>query len=75
MKIVIDISENIYTRLFDNGIETSVEDREAIYIAIRSGMPIPKKKSTGLKDYEDELFNQCYNACIDEILEGTDNDK
>lgn len=42
MKLVIDISENVYTRLFDNGIEISLEDREAINIAIRGGTPIPK---------------------------------
>lgn len=42
MKIVINISENIYTRLFDNGIEISLEDREAINIAIRGGTPLPK---------------------------------
>ena len=42
MKIVIDISEDVYTRLFDNGIETSFEDRKAIDIAVRVGTPIPK---------------------------------
>ena len=42
MKIVIDVSENIFTRLFDNGIEPSFEDREAIYTAIRGGVPLPK---------------------------------
>ena len=30
--------------------------------------PMPEKKSTNLKVYEDEMFNQGYNACIDDIL-------
>ena len=37
MKILIDLDENVYTRLFDNGIELSKEDNELIQIAIREG--------------------------------------
>jgi len=37
MKIVIDLDENVFTRLFDNGVETSLEDRAAINRAIRNG--------------------------------------
>ena len=43
MKLVIDIPEDIYTRLFDNGIEISLEDREIINIALRRGTPLPEK--------------------------------
>ena len=42
MKVIIDIGENLYTRLFDNGIETSLEDRKVIDKAIRNGTPLPK---------------------------------
>ena len=30
MKVIIDIDENIYTRLFDNGIGISKEDIDAL---------------------------------------------
>lgn len=42
MKIVIDIPEDVYTRLFNNGTETSFEDRKVIDTAIRLGTPLPK---------------------------------
>ena len=39
MKLIIDIDDNIFTRLFDNGVDTSSDDREVIDRAIRNGMP------------------------------------
>ena len=45
MKIVIDISEDVYTRLFDNGIqdnEIAVDDVCEMARAIRLGIPLPK---------------------------------
>ena len=42
MKIVIDIDNNVFTRLFDNGVDTSLEDRKVIDTAIRTGIPLPK---------------------------------
>lgn len=42
MKIVIDIDENVFTRLFDNGVDTSSEDRDVIYRAVRNGTPLTK---------------------------------
>lgn len=45
MQIVIDIDENVFTRLFDNGIEDyemSPEDISAMATAIRSGKTLPK---------------------------------
>lgn len=42
MKIVIDIDENVFTRLFDNGVDTSPEDREVIDRAVRNGIPLPE---------------------------------
>lgn len=47
MKIVIDIDDNIYTRLFDNGVPidltTTINDAEAIATAIRNGTPLPER--------------------------------
>ena len=42
MKIVIDIDENVFTRLFDNGVDTSSEDRKVIDRAVRNGIVLPK---------------------------------
>jgi hypothetical protein len=45
MKIVIDIDENVYTRLFDNGIqdiEIAVDDVCEMARALRLGTPLPK---------------------------------
>lgn len=48
MKIVIDIDDNIYTRLFDNGVPidltTTINDTEAIATAIRNGTPLPEQQ-------------------------------
>ena len=41
MQIVIDIDDNIYTRLFDNGDINAVDMLKAC-IAIRKGTPLPK---------------------------------
>jgi hypothetical protein len=40
MEIVIKLSDDVYTRLFDNGAETSQSDRMDIETAIRRGVPI-----------------------------------
>ena len=41
-KIVIDIDENLYTRLFDNG-DTDREDMLNACVAIRKGIPLSKE--------------------------------
>ena len=41
MKIVIDIDENLYTRLFDNGVD-NYDDAVDMARAIRKGTPLPK---------------------------------
>lgn len=41
MQIVIDIDDNLYTRLFDNGDIDAVDMRRAC-VAIRKGTPLPK---------------------------------
>lgn len=45
MQIVIDIDENVFTRLFDNGTEDyeiANDDLCVIAKAIRKGIPLPK---------------------------------
>ena len=41
MKVVIDIDDNLYTRLFDNGVEY-FGDAKGMAKAIRKGTPLPK---------------------------------
>ena len=41
MKIVIDIDDNLYARLFDNGID-NYDDAVDMAKAIRKGTPFPK---------------------------------
>lgn len=48
MQIVIDIDENLYTRLFDNGVD-NYDDAVDIAKAIRKGTPLPKRHGD-LKD-------------------------
>ena len=43
MKLIIDIDENVYTRLFDNGTDFyDTDDILAMAKAIRKGTPLPK---------------------------------
>lgn len=41
MQIVINIDENLYTRLFDNGVD-NYDDAVDMAKAIRKGTPLPK---------------------------------
>ena len=41
MQIVIDIDDNLYTRLFDNGVD-NYDDAVDMAKAIRKGTPLPK---------------------------------
>lgn len=55
MKIVIDIPEDVYTRLFDNGIqdnEIAVDDICEMARALRLGIPLSK--------YMDELKRRLF---------------
>ena len=63
MKWIIDLDENVFTRLFDNGVETSSEDREAIDRAIRNGKPY-KERPTGywIKNCDSCDCSNCYNS-------------
>ena len=54
MQIVIEIDENVFTRLFDNGTEDYAianDDLFAIAKAIRKGKPLPKEHGR-LKDVD-----------------------
>ena len=59
MKIVIDISEDVYTRLFDNGIqdnEIAVDDVCEMARAIRLGTPLPKAENHGFIAVCDNMY-------------------
>ncbi len=45
MKILIDISEDVFTRLFDNGSDANIEDLRQLETTVRKGTPIPEEKS------------------------------
>ena len=54
MQIVIDIDDNLYTRLFDNGVD-NYDDAEDMATAIRKGTPLqsvePERKTGKWIDY------------------------
>lgn len=67
MQIVIDIDENLYTRLFDNGSETDEQDRKSIETAIRKGTPLSKHHTDSIVPYILHIdfgcpLNECVNA-------------
>ena len=41
MKVIIDIDDNLFTRLFDNGVD-NYDDAVDMAKAIRKGTPLPK---------------------------------
>lgn len=64
MKLVIDIDENLYTRLFDNGDEYVADMRRAC-VSIRKGIPLPKMYG----DLVDrDKINSRFNAIYDELV-------
>lgn len=48
MKLIIDIDDNVFTRLFDNGVDTSSDDREVIDRAVRNGTPYEERSQGDL---------------------------
>ena len=68
MQIVIDIDDNLYTRLFDNG-EIDAVDMLKVCVAVRKGVVIPKghgrlidaneviKIANKTKDLHDAIWN------------------
>ena len=59
MQIVIDIDENLYTRLFDNGVD-NYDDAVDMAKAIRKGIPLQEPKwipvSERLPDDEEDVL-------------------
>lgn len=43
MKLIVDIDENLYTRLFDNG-DNEIDDMAEALAVLRKGTPAPKGK-------------------------------
>ena len=64
MQIVIDIDENVFTRVFDNGVDTSSEDRDAIDRAVRNGTVLPKGHGR-LIDADKILYFRCSSNVLD----------
>lgn len=84
MKLVIDIPEDVYTRIFDNGIqdnEIAADDIREMARSLRLGTPLPKGHGK-LKD-ADEMKRKIGNLdgfgmigrCIDEFPTIIDSDK
>ena len=49
MKVLIDISEDVFTRLFDNGSDASIDDLRQLETTVRKGTPSPEEKSAAAK--------------------------
>jgi hypothetical protein len=67
MEIVIEIDENLYTRLFDNGVD-NYDDAVDMAKAIRKGTPLPKGHGR-LKDVDrfeshDEYIGQGFTKSV-----------
>ena len=66
MQIVIDIDDNLYTRLFDNGV-TDAADMLKACIAIRKGTVLPKGHGqVDILEKITNLFNRWNNGEIDD---------
>lgn len=72
MKLLIDIDENLYTRLFDNGDIDAVDMLKA-YVAIRKGIPLPKEHGRLIDAdalYNDLIFpNEQFGKAFKDILD------
>lgn len=56
MQVVVEINDNLYTRLFDNGVD-NYDDAVDMAKAIRKGTPLPKGygKLVAIKEVEEYL--------------------
>lgn len=54
MQIIIDIDDNVYTRLFDNGVD-NYDDVEVMTKAIRKGKPLPKGHGRLIDPYRNTI--------------------
>ena len=73
MKLIIDIPDDVYTRLFDNGIqdnEIAIDDICEMARAIRKGIPLDKirveieRKYQRAKEYNSVLQMNAYMDCL-----------
>lgn len=62
MKVVIEIDDDLYTRLFDSG-ENYVVDMRRACVAIRKGTPLPKGHGELID--RGQALNECYNITVD----------
>jgi len=61
MKLVVDIDNDLYTRLFDNG-ENNVTDMQEVCAAVRKGIVIPKEHGRLID--ADEFSKRLVNASM-----------
>lgn len=78
MKLVIDIDENLYTRLFDNGVD-NYDDAVDMAKAIRKGTPLPKNHGRIIDESQIKSceYNCKYNVMTCDaptIIEGSDSE-
>ena len=71
MQIVIDIDDNLYTRLFDNGDEYVADMRRAC-VAIRKGTPFPKGHSSKTNEVLDEIRAEIEEQVLESLSDGGD---
>ena len=64
MKVLIDISEDVFTRLFDNGVDARIDDLRQIEKAVRAGRPILDKHT--VVDVTDEELEEIKTEMCDE---------
>lgn len=77
MQLVIDLDENLYTRLFDNG-GTDVADMHEACTAIRKGEKLSKNSTNSILDKIkteiEEIYAGCYVCEYDENYDWEEND-
>ena len=71
MQVLIKMDENLYTRLFDNGVEFNTDDQYELEQAVRHGKVLPNEKLISeaeilrfLKcpEYEKCSWKNCYDC-------------
>ena len=76
MQIVINLDEDIYTRLFDNGTPISLADGIVVERAIRAGIVLPKGHGRLIDDNEvKELIKGWSTYAVDKALTVLETDK
>ncbi len=70
MKLIIDVDDNLYTRLFDNGVDNYDDVAADMARAIRKGTVLPK--GHGRLIDADELMRDYGNSDIEILLENMD---